>query len=1267
VRYGVLGPLQAIVDGREVDLGPPRRRALLALLLTEAGHTVPAERMVDLLWDGEAPEQALGTVHSYVSHLRRSLEPGRSPRTPPTTILTRPPGYAVAVPPGELDSQVFEALATEARAQRDVDPERASAGFERALSLWRGEAYEEFADEPFAFGEARRLHDLRLSCLEDGVEAQLRLGRHVALTASLESAVAANPLRERLRGQLMVALYRSGRQADALRAYEDGRRQLVEELGLEPGHELRRLEQAILDHDLSVLAGPTVAGPSTAPRAVAAPTRAAMPSSALPLWPGELVGRETELERLRGAWRAVRSGTARAVAVSGDAGIGKTRLANELAQHVHDAGGTVLWGRSTPEPLTSYQPFVEALSPLVSSVGLDQVHDLGGGRPALARLFPDADAGPAGTPNPGFDVDRYLLFDAVAGLVHAAMREGPALLVLDDLHWADSSTTALLVHLLRTMRQTPLLVVTTHRGPEVGPDHALSRALGDLRRDHLLTEVDLGGIDGRASRALIQLLAGPVEDDVVLAVHRRTEGNPFFIEEIVSHALDTGDWGLGEGRVPKGIRDLIERRLNLLPGDDRQVLAAAAVLGRDFDVELLAAMSGADEDRVLDAVERAARSNLLVEPKTSPGRLSFAHALVREVLLDGTMVVRRQRLHRAAANAIEAGAGDALDERAAEIAHHLVAAGPTVGPARTASFLALAATRSLQVSSYEEAIDLCLLALEVLGPSGAEGSRIDALLTLGAALMASGDVGEARHRYFQAAELAGRVGDGVRLAAAATGSGLGTGVGVTFEPGRVDRERVALLEDALRLLGGADPALEVWVLSYLVVALQDDPDPTRRSEASARAELLARELAAPRLVSAASIARRLVMADLDEPMEARLAVGRQAISEGDLAGEMPLRIVSRLGHLADLLEAGELADHDRVLAEVDDLVGSLRQRRWHWFVDVGRAGQALAAGRFDEAGQKIDRALARVGGAQGSAPEQTHALQRLVLERDLGRPEASVARLSGLPGRPLGGTLRAAAIGLALVSAGDHRGAAEIYAPVAAEGFTSIPRNQLWLVTVAWLAETAAALGDLEGCDEVDQLLQGRDDRLVALGGAGLAGSVAREQRWRCTPGRSPSTSGSGCSRGRPARPGSWPPPCVAAATTEARRRRPSAPSSSPQRSAWRSPPPDVPAFQRAAATGRRPAGGAPPAGPSGPRPGAAHGQLTRGFHVASWPAGLDSYSQTCRSKWTGPPGSWPGIGPSNGWPKRFGRSSSVRRSWSASALKYSTPTRRSLPRSSCS
>jgi hypothetical protein len=234
------------------------------------------------------------------------------------------------------------------------------------------------------------------------------------------------------------------------------------------------------------------------------------------------------------------------------------------------------------------------------------------------------------------------------------------------------------------------------------------------------------------------------------------------------------------------------------------------------------------------------------------------------------------------------------------------------------------------------------------------------------------------------------------------------------------------------------------------------------------------------------------MADLDEPMEARLAVGRQAISEGDLAAEMPLRIVSRLGHLADLLEAGELADHDRVLSEVDHLVGNLRQRRWHWFVGAGRAGQALAAGRFDEAGQKIDRALARVGGAQGAAPDQTHALQRLVLERDLGRPEASVARLSGLPGRTLGGTLRAAAVGLALVSAGDHGGAAEVYGPVAAEGFTSIPRNQLWLVTVAWLAETAAALGDVEGCVEVDQLLEGHDDRLVALGGAGLAGSVAR-------------------------------------------------------------------------------------------------------------------------------------------------------------------------------
>ena len=245
------------MEGQDVDLGPPRRRALLALLLTEPGRVVPVERIVELLWGGEPPEQAIATVHSYVSNLRRALEPARPPRHAADTIITRPPGYIVAVPPGELDARVFEELAAAARALAESDPERAAAGFEQALALWRGPAYEEFSDELFPLAEVRRLDDLRLTCSRTGSTSS---SPSAATSASLRSSngrCEAHPLRERCCGQLLLALYRSGRQADALRAYEDGRRRLVDELGLEPGHDLRRLEQAILDHDLSVLAVPS--------------------------------------------------------------------------------------------------------------------------------------------------------------------------------------------------------------------------------------------------------------------------------------------------------------------------------------------------------------------------------------------------------------------------------------------------------------------------------------------------------------------------------------------------------------------------------------------------------------------------------------------------------------------------------------------------------------------------------------------------------------------------------------------------------------------------------------------------------------------------------------------------------------------------------------------------------------------------------------------------------------------------------------------------
>jgi DNA-binding SARP family transcriptional activator len=244
-EYRILGPIEALVDGRPVDLAGPRPRAVLALLLTRANAVVPVDRLIDELWGEAAPATAPNVVQGYVSSLRRAL--GRD------AIETRGRGYAVRVAPGSLDLQRFERLASEGSAALAAGrPDDASSALREALELWRGPALADVAADSSALAEAARLEELRLAALERRIEAELACGRHVDLVGDLEALVAEHPLRERLRGFQMLALYRSGRQADALEAYRRARERLVDELGIEPGSALQDLERAILQQDPSL-------------------------------------------------------------------------------------------------------------------------------------------------------------------------------------------------------------------------------------------------------------------------------------------------------------------------------------------------------------------------------------------------------------------------------------------------------------------------------------------------------------------------------------------------------------------------------------------------------------------------------------------------------------------------------------------------------------------------------------------------------------------------------------------------------------------------------------------------------------------------------------------------------------------------------------------------------------------------------------------------------------------------------------------------------
>jgi DNA-binding SARP family transcriptional activator len=534
MQYRLLGALEVQAGDRPVPLGGAKQRALLGLLLVNANQVVSRDRLIDELWGEKPPPSVVQSVQVYVSRLRKLL--------PPDTLLTRATGYVLEVDPKDVDLSCFERLLAEGRkALAAHDPQRATEVLHEALDLWRGPPLAEFAFEPFAQAVIGRLEELHLAALEDRIEADLELGRDAELIAELEALIAENPHRERLRGQLMLALYRSERQAEALEVYRRGRCTL-DELGIEPSAVLQQLEKAILNHD-----------PSLQARSRAARSREGVvlpgPLGVTPPFP--FVGRSVEVETLRALWALAASEGGRVALISGEAGSGKTRLVREFARTAADDGVLVLYGVSDAVVATPYQPFVESLEFLVRALDPGTLREslaTGGGE--LTRLLPDlplrvGPLPPPATADPGSE--RYRLHAAVADVLSGASRRQPVLLVIDDMHWADAPSLHLFRHLARTASEGNLLVIATFRdsAEDVRPEFA--DALADLSRAGEVTRLALRRLSNEALAEFIQR-AGRADANgqlpaLVDAIDELTGGNPFLVCELWRSLTESGSLG----------------------------------------------------------------------------------------------------------------------------------------------------------------------------------------------------------------------------------------------------------------------------------------------------------------------------------------------------------------------------------------------------------------------------------------------------------------------------------------------------------------------------------------------------------------------------------------------------------------------------------------------------------------------------------------------------------------------------------------------------
>lgn len=517
---------------------------------------------------------------------------------------------------------------------------------------------------------------------------------------------------------------------------------------------------------------------------------------------GPFVGREDELERLSAAWRAAVAGGTSAMLIAGEPGVGKTRLAGEWCRHAYDNGALVIYGRCDEDLGAPYQPFAEALRALVPCLGAGVLGGLRGVEalltlvPGLADLVPDLAAPTRADP----ETERYALFDAVVALLAVASASAPVVLVLDDLHWAAKPTLLLLRHLLRFGEQARLQIIGTYRSTDLDRSHPLAAMLADLHRDGTADRLSLSGLDEDDVTAYVAE-AGYNDEELARALASVTGGNPFFLIEALRHVDESGGrWD--QSTLPQGVREAVSRRLSRLPAEANKALAAAAVVGSRFALELVERVVG---DDLVDAFDEACRAGIVIEEPG--GRYRFNHAIVRQSLLAELPSVRRMRLHQRIATTLESEPG-AEDELLAELAYHYFECAWAGNAAKAVEYCRRAADQAMTRLAYEGAADLYDHALHALEEIDEElpdrdDQTAELLVARCEALLAAGDVASAASAV---AQLQTATVDSAHLAAWATC--FDGQLSMLIHPERLDEVEAAVGAAAIKLAELGDAAGE---------------------------------------------------------------------------------------------------------------------------------------------------------------------------------------------------------------------------------------------------------------------------------------------------------------------------------------------------------------------------------------------------------------------------------------------------------------------------
>jgi len=1072
----VLGPIEVRHDGSPVKVRGTKPRQLLALLAIRPNRAVTAEQLVDELWEGNPPPSASTALRVHIRRLREALELDRAPNSPSARLPASPQGYVLRIEPDELDAQHFERLVLLARDAIDGgNPVRAVPLLTQALDLWRGEALADIAELAAARSEVARLDDLRAVAIEELADARLELGEHALVVDLVRSALMCYPLRERLTASLMLALYRSRRQAEALQTYSDLARRLDAELGVAPTPALRRLEEDVL------LQRPNLDGRAARIAPSASHTRTPI---------GRFVGRRAEVGEMLDTLDGAADGTSRLVLVRGEAGIGKTTLIEEFCARAERAGARPLVGHCSVESSTSYQPVVDILRQLVSRVAPAERASLPS---QLGLVLSDLVDPTLGDGTEGAHRAQFRLFEAIATTV-AALSERPRVLIVEDLHWADRPTLRLLRHLLRHRSLDSTVVIATYRNDDIDGERsdAIEHLTPSLRR----AIIELQGFDDHEVRALVRATAPPETMHTLLelaaTLHDVTSGNPFFLRELLRE-FDEQLAKLDDPHelsqtlqtiAPVGIRALVDRRLARLSDNANRVLRAAAVVGHELDINLLAGICEMPKESTLEAIEETLAARVLIEDYKRLDCYQFPHALVRNAVYASIPIQARAQLHRSAAEALEQVHAN-LAGQLADIAFHYTEAAPLGLHAEAARYSEQAGNEAAARYAFADAARWYQTAVEQYHSADAPHSVLGrAQLALGSALANDKRREAARSALAAAAERARSARDPRLFAEVALTADNSWALGADFQP-----DVLALLEEALTAVGDSDEALRVRLLESIATNLYYIDD-EREGEVVHSALELAERINRPMELASAYRSLHLWYSHQPEARAERLACARRAYELACSApGAVRLRLIAHRGLIVDLLENQEIEEFAQNLEAYDAAAEELGSPAEIYWAMALHAAQATMHGDLAVADQLARGALLR-GHELDQISDGAYFLQRFVIRYLQARLCEEIPALAAAAGVSTVYRAGAALHAVGLAETGQHDRALDVtWSAIGSDG-SSLPKDAFWLAGMSLFAGVAAKLRDRTLAQVLQPLLEPCADHVVLFGaGAAILGS----------------------------------------------------------------------------------------------------------------------------------------------------------------------------------